>query len=323
MKYKWTILQILFTVTLLAVLLARSDPGAILALLFNLKPVYLLLVFALIFLDNGVRAYNWGWVLRIRGIRLPWPHLLYAHMVGGFFGTLFPSSLSVEVGRGTILATHFSVRAEETALTILMVNLLNLMALCVFALVNVLLFHDLLGNDLLSGSVLLFCLAFFVGFAVLLYRGGLPRLPGLSRAGLLARLWARLGAFVAAFRSFRHHKGRLAVAAGLSLVSQVINILVAYWVAVALQLDISIGIFAVLMPLINLSRVIPLSIAGLGAEQGFFVFLFALVGISAAAALSVSVVLSGTIILFSAIGGGIYLADKLGSLVRATQSAAD
>lgn len=317
-----TLLKLIFTVVLLSFLIARSDVPYLIALLTSLKFSYLGLVFCLIAFDALLRSYNWGLLLQIRGSHLPLWQLLYSYMVGNFFGTFVPSSFGTDLGRGVVLTRHYAVRAEETTLALIMVNLMNLLALSLCAFLGMVSFRHLLGEHALVIIVIAFCLAYLVAFPFLL-NGWLLRpiqtLVSLTRIQRLVTLYQK---FAIAFQSYAVRKDRLAVVLLFSLLSQGITILVTYTVSLSLNLDISLVLFAMLVPILTLSRMLPLSIAGLGAEQGIFVYLFSLVAVPAEQAFSISLIIVAAILCFTALGGVVYMIEKFKGLFDRTRSAA-
>jgi glycosyltransferase 2 family protein len=315
-----TLLKVTFTVALLSILIARSDVNYLLALLTSLNFLYLAVVFCLIAVDTALRAHNWGLLLRVRGINLSLPQLVYSYMVGNFFGTFLPSSFGTDVGRGVVLSRHYSVRPEETTLAIVMINLMNLLALSICALLSMLAFRNLLYSQTLAIIIIAFCLTYLLAFPFMLNGWLLRVIQIFVRFINIQPLIAICQKFAVAIETFAVRKDRLVAVLGFSFLSQIINIIVTYTVSLALNLDIPLIAFAMLIPIVNLSRMLPISVAGLGAEQGIFVYLFALVAVPAEEALSISLIIVASIICFTALGGIVYTLDKCRSLFGKSRS---
>ena len=98
----------------------------------------------------------------------------------------------------------------------------------------------------------------------------------------------------------------LASTAALSLLYQVSIILSNYGAASGLGLDVPVTAFFFLIPVTTLITMIPISLNGFGLREGAYVFAFSSIGISAEAALALSVIPTLCMIGMSLIGGIFY-----------------
>jgi glycosyltransferase 2 family protein len=298
----------------LAFLLRRIGLEQLRLVLASLDPLWFLLIYALLAADALLRSWNWGVLLSSRGHRLPLRALFGNYMIGGFMGTFIPSSLGTDLSRALLAARRNGVGAQDSALVMLVLNLVGLLALCLVALLSVGALLQVREGAALASVVIPVCLAYLALFPLLL-RGWMPADPGL-KLPLLRPLLRRIREFSAALRSLGADRKALLWVLSAALLSQLLAIVIIYTISVALAASIPFLYFLAFVPIITLSRLIPLSIAGLGAEQGVFVLLFAQAGVPTAQAFLISVILSVTNVSFTLLGGGIYALENAGQLRR-------
>ena len=82
-----TLLKVAVSLGLIIYLFAfKVDLGAVVKVLAQAKPLYVLLALALYFVAVAVGSTKWQLILRLQGIRVPLPSLLSYTFVGLFFG---------------------------------------------------------------------------------------------------------------------------------------------------------------------------------------------------------------------------------------------
>lgn len=270
---------------------------------------YFIPVFLLIGAESALRSYNWKLLLRCKGISLSFGQVLYAYLAGAFFGTFIPSSMGVDLTRFLFLRRYKAVRTQDAAVTLLALNVVALLVLCLTVSVSALLLAGqvefTLWLLLLSGAS--FCAV--LGFCGV-YAFQTPiraRLQPMIRGKIPEKIWSMLDAF----SCFRSHYALLGKITLFSFVNLILSSLTVYAVSRAVHGDIPLLYFLLLMPVINLTRLIPHSIAGLGGEQGIFVFLFTTFGFREDAVFLMSLLLSASVMLFMMSGGVLYLLRTL------------
>jgi glycosyltransferase 2 family protein len=303
--------KVLLVLVLLTFLLARIGLEEIGTVLATLDPLWFLLIYALLAGDALLRSWNWGALLASLGHRLSLRELFGNYMIGGFLGTFIPSSLGTDLSRAVLAARRNGVGAQDSALVMLVLNLVGLLALCLIALLSIRPLLRVQEDTVLVWLIVPACLVFVAVFPLLL-RGWMPDYPSLQLP-LLQKLLARIREFSTAMRTLRNKKVLIRVLS-VALLSQLLAIVLIYTISVALGTQIPFLYFLAFVPIITLSRLIPLSIAGLGAEQGVFVLLFAQAGVPAAEAFLISLILSVTNLTFTLVGGGIYALENVGKL---------
>lgn len=102
----------------------------------------------------------------------------------------------------------------------------------------------------------------------------------------------------------------------VSLLIQFINISAHFFYAVSLGISIDFFNLAVLYSVSAILLSIPVSINGIGVREGIFIFAFGFWGIPAESALAFSLLSFSSLILFSIIGGSIFVGENIFKVFR-------
>lgn len=292
---------------LLAALVARVGVASLQAALARLSLLALLPPLAIVLADAGVRALSWQRLLHLHGLDARWRVVLAAHLSGTAIGVLVPSSLGTDAAR-TLLLARSGVAGTSSASSMLGLNLLNLMAVCLISSVAALQLGRPGGGsplDALAGLVTAFCVVYAAGLALLLSRlSPLPairaRLQREGRAGRIAR-W--LGEVAGELHALQEHPGQLLALLGISVGNQLLSVATVWAVGRALGLDAPASAYLLVVPLFTIVRLLPMSVAGFGGDQVASVLLFGAVGVAAAEAAALSLVQAAVVDLYALLCG--------------------
>jgi len=281
----------------------------------SIRPVFLLAIPVILLVEILIRTFSWRQLLSSRGLHVGFPRLLHVNISGAFFGTFLPSSLGTDLARTAMLTTEEKISAEESFSSILMLNLLGLIALCVLALGGVLLMGDRIENRGLAQGIAIGSI-FGIAAVFAFFFASSPVLKALH-IPIKLRESARLDNFESAIATYISDRKTIALVLGLALISQVMTVLLVFFLSMSVDSGTPLMLLIVLVPAITLLRLVPLSFAGFGAEQGIFVYLFVQAGQHATDAFVISILLSIVVLLFALVGGVIYglriLREALGS----------
>lgn len=272
----------------------------------DLRGWYLPLALVLLLADTVIRAGNWTVLLRTRVPEIRLRSVLHGYLFGGALGSFIPSTLGSDLARTAIMAPRLPLKAAEVASSIIVLNAVGLWTLCAIALAQSLRFLAV-GSTIpaLPWSAAVGAIG-LVGLGAAFLAAPIARdLP--LRGPRLLRVAIRAVSSLAAFAASRRALLLVAAMAGLTFLVQFafVDLL-----AQALGLDIGFRLVALLLPIVLLSRLVPLSIGGFGAEQGVFVLVFGMAGVAAADAFALSVAASATRLVFWALWALGYLAGS-------------
>ena len=97
----------------------------------------------------------------------------------------------------------------------------------------------------------------------------------------------------------------------VSFFIQILSILVIYVISLSVHVNVSIIPLFLFVPLINILIMLPVSIGGIGLQEGAFIYFFSRVGITAQEALTVALLFRGITILVSLPGGILYITEAI------------
>ena len=285
------LLRLLVAVVLLAVLLWRSDPAEVWRVGTSAKAGPLLIAVALVFADRALMAWRWFELLRPieTAGRLPsFGRILQIFFVSTFVGTFLPGSIGGDAVRAYSLSRH-GVAPGDSLVSVMLDRMLGVLSLLLMALGSLFLARELTANvGLVFALVATACACALT--AGLIFS---PRIEALA-VGLLARLpWARarrLGdAAITATRRYSNYRASLILVLVGSLGVQVLRIIQAWYLGVALGVTQPLTAYFAFVPLILLIMLLPVTINGIGTSQAAFVWLFGLAGTPSAQAFALSV----------------------------------
>lgn len=261
-----------------------------------------------------LRAYNWGIMLRLKGHGVSISNLLMSYLIGSFFGTFIPSSLGTDVIRAITLSRRSKVKIVDSVIVLLILNLVGLLGVCLLALIG----SPFLLRTVEVKEFVLWIYAFCGGYLILfvLMIGGWRLQKKYVRAAWFEKIYQKINDFSSALALLKSEYVALLEVVGINLLSQFMGIGAVYMIALALKAEVSPTFLIGCIPVIAISRLLPLSFAGFGAEQGVSVLVFSIAGIEPAQAFMISLILSGAGLTVPLIGGGVYLIDKLATVKR-------
>lgn len=285
------LLQIVISGICLGVLLVMVDLGELWRTLRDARPLFLGLSLLLVPFAVGVRAWRWQYILRKKGVDLPALAANRVTYIGMALNLLLPASA------GDIARSYYGWRSHGNKEVMLASSISDkvvaLLTLC------------LLG----AACAMVLGQAYFAGIALLFAApaAGVLLLPGLVPWKWGERLFRRLTRRTLdrdlLLEAFDLGPSELGVTVGISLVGWAFTNLIYYFACLTLGVDVSLLFIFAIAPLINLVRVLPISVSGLGSADLLIVFLFAEVGVGRAAALSVSMIVNLVLILLPGLVG--------------------
>jgi glycosyltransferase 2 family protein len=273
----------------------------------------LLLAAAIAFtFECAVKILNWARLLNDLGCatarRLH--RLVHVYLVASMIASVLPSTASTDAMRGLLAQRVFGGRPTSHAAAIIIGNLLVWIAACTIGLVCMAVLaamdrrpsYDLLVVPLFVGVV-----AAGVGLQVALKYYRWLWLLALRR--VLRRRWffmrraiRRLADALLIFE--RAHVRFTPRAAGAALAAT-LSALVFAAIAAAVGVDVPLVAWGVLVPLITLSGLLPISIAGLGGAQAVHVLLLAPFGVGVVQAFATSTLYALLSLMFTTVLGSI------------------
>jgi len=305
-----TAIKIVVSLGLLAVLFSRVDVSRLWSITRQASVPWLSMALLLYFLMILTSAVRWGVLLRAQHVNLPFTYLTNSFLVATFFNNFLPSNIGGDVIR--VADTARAAGSKTLATTVVLIDRgLGVLGLALMAATGASMMHRMAVGPV--GPRVL-----WAGFGL----GTIIATPALLMPEMVTKLlqplrvfhqeWvdARIEKLTYALTRFKETPAALAACFSGAIAVQAL--LVLFYVAIAHSMNIPVGFaeLAVIVPVSFIVQMIPLSVNGFGVREATFGFYFTRLGLPLDAALAVSFVGAGLIILFSLSGGVVLLTRR-------------
>jgi uncharacterized protein (TIRG00374 family) len=285
------LLKLLLTSTLLALVIYLVDYREVLHIVASVKPWYLLAFAVVFYLDRALMAYKWRPLLRAANVSLDYLKLLQISFVAPLVGMILPATVGGDAFRVYSVTKH-GFSARDVISSVIMERMIGLLALLLLVSVSVGLALYLFDGswayvgDLGWLLVALIALIVPIFLVIWILRSSWAKRISdkFSRYTIINWLWGlyiRLG-------DFRHHRRIIIFVFWLTFLEQLIPIVGAYLLIKALHIDVSFIVLVAIVPIIVLTGRLPISFEGIGLQEGLYIGLLSLVGVTASEALVLS-----------------------------------
>jgi glycosyltransferase 2 family protein len=301
------VVKAVVSVGLLALLVSRSDAPRLWAYVRTASLTWLALALGLYLLMVLASAWRWGLLLAAQGVEVPARTLTGSFLVATFFNNFLPSNIGGDVIR--IADTARPAGSKTLATSVVLVDRgIGLLGLVLLAAVA----GSMVGDAGMSPVPASLLWAGFVGASLAAAPTLLAPTWVIRLLGPLRRLnpeWvgARLDRIAGVLENFRQAPIALIGCFAGAVVVQAI--LVGFYAAIAHGIGIAVSPWhmAVLVPVSFLVQMLPVSVNGFGLREATFSFYFTRLGLPIEAALVISLLGAGLVMLFSLTGAVVYV----------------
>ena len=257
----------------------------------------------------------WRWliVLKVQGLKLPLSRALEITLVAHFFNSFLLGSTGGDLMKAYYAARETHHKKTETVVTVVVDRMIGLLSMLFFACLMMLLNLPLLTSHSRFSLLGWVIVAMFAAGLVVIF---LSFWGGLSSRWPQARQWLRrlpkgdvLEHSITTCREFGKDRFFLFKTILISMALNLVCVLQFMVVAHGLNLNISPMILLVVVPVIICFAALPITPSGLGVRENLFVYMLSIpqIGVAATAALSLSLLAYAGSLLWSLIGGAVYL----------------
>lgn len=300
-------LKLLLSSGLIAILLARTDLPGFLAGVRKVELVPFVVGLAVFAVGVLIRSYKWQLLLRVQGATLSLLAAQGLNYMALFFNNFFLGALGGDAFR--VYKTMDSSASRSGALSsVLMDRLTGVSTLFVVVLIsgiaNVLRNNPILLREQLYTAIALSLLFPAALYLLLKIATKIGRLELLQRSPRVARATQ---SFLESIRVHRDHKRTLVLCIALSLTFYLTNCVAMYFFALAGRLQVDFLELTLVVPLVTVLIMLPISVNGIGLQEGAFFLYFESLGASSSSALLVALLPRVTLLIFSLVGALIYI----------------
>ena len=307
-----TVLKAVVSLGLLGYLIYLADPQKVLKVLdqvwYENGLIYLSIAAGLFLLSLLVLSFRWQILVRGYGLNIPTRILFKYYLIGLFFNNFLPTGIGGDVLRIYNLIQSSKDRTVSFA-SVMTERLLGISSTLLLALFSILLLRDQMSNNLLLFLVLVMITLVVLFFVIAFSKKLAAPIEKLTLKITLFRLGERIQKFLDAIRFYSDSKIIYVKILFVSLLGQILIIIKAYCLALALGIEVNPIYMFLVVPIAIILSMLP-SINGIGFRDGGYVILLAKVGVSKAAALSLSFLTLFIPILISISGGILFMLQK-------------
>ena len=293
----------------------RYGPPALAAKLGSVEPKAFLTALMLMGIMLYIGAVRWQIVLRVQGLDLPLTHALRISLIGQFFNAFLLGTVGGDVAKAYYAAKETHHKKTEAVLTVFVDRVIGLWAMLLFGGLMIAPNYALFAKPGLrtAAAVLVAMLAVGSGFMFLAFRGGVTKAwPGARRRlrDLPKGQW--LERTLDSCRIFGQQRWFVARTLALSMLSNTMLVLLFLTLARGLHAEVPAMALFLVVPVVICISALPISPSGLGVRENLFVHLLAApaIGVSATAALSLSLLAYAVTLAWSLAGGLVYITMK-------------
>ncbi len=302
----WLLFRVLFTISIFAFLLYKVDWQRVISILPQLNLSYVAVAVALQFSFLGCMTLRWGFLLRRFNISAYLSELYRFYLISYFYGTVLPGVLGSDAVRLALAMKRFPEKKGVLLTTILFERGCGLLAVLLTASCSAAFIPDSIPelqdfSRPIHGITLAAFGLFAVFFVVKSFSEQWSAVE--NDHGFKARVLRLVYQFKRL--SVKVSSGVIA----FSLAAQIIDVVGAWLLGLALGIDQPILFYFLVMPLVFIAITLPISINGLGVREGVLAFFLVAVGGNVSDA-----VLLGFLIYFTRLALG--LAGGILSLIR-------
>lgn len=290
-------LKIAVTLAAIAILGSRIDFVQVKSAIGTFPTKWIATIVGLLIVSLLTSARKWQVVLGGLGWQAPFLKLVRLFWVGLFFNTFLPGRTGGDVVRAYSLSSSDGHRTTSIA-SVAIDRGLNLLALIIIGATAT--FFSTALPDHLYTVVRAVALSSVIVMAALV----------LGRHSVLRLLPKRIHVLVSPVLNM-HWDQRLAKAAALAFLVQIIMILINVSAAQALKLPVSTTELFIAIPLTAIVTTLPISINGFGIREAAYATALSYFGTSVEQGVALSLVMTATLVGWSLIGGLVYLGSEL------------
>lgn len=296
---------------LTAYILWSIEPGDALKALARADWRWLAAAVALVLVDRALNAYRWLVLLRpIAATRPPLSVILRIFFISTFVGTFLPGTVGGDAVRSVALSRYGVGMADSVA---------SVLADRVFGALSILLvgaaaaaFAPASVPPWLPSASAAVAIVASVVVALGLFSGSAEHLAqSLLQRWTRGKILSAGSSLLQSLRRYGHSSGALLNVLGGSVAVQLLRVVQAWMLGLALGMTLGPAAYFVYIPVILLIMLVPITINGIGTSQAAFVWLFAASGVAEADAFALSVLFVGLGVVGNLPGGILYATGGL------------
>ena len=301
------IVRIAVGIVILALVLQSVDFAAAIRLFASIRIGPLLALCVLQVARRVLMAYKSNILLRARSIRISLLEAVRIYYVGYSLGAMTPGAIGADVYK--VAALQRFRKADVIVSTIILERLIGLAVISGVALATIPWSTNYLAKVSPAAIGLIVAIAPIASLVVVvslspsILEGLSRRLPFLFRK----RMGQRLRQFYLSYLEASQYPRAILIFVMLTAFELFVLIIINYLAAQALAIDVSLLYFVCVLPLLHILLRLPISIQGLGVQEGMFAFFLIAAGYTATDGVAISFLLRVVEVVLGIVPGAILL----------------
>jgi uncharacterized protein (TIRG00374 family) len=288
-------------------ILRKTNISEILGVMKSADMYLLVIAYSLLFVGNTVSTFRWKILLKAQGTDASFFYLFKSYLIGLFFSNLLPSTIGGDTVR--IYDSWRIGRSKGKAVAVIFVDrLLGFFALVLFALGALTVSRNLTRDFpilyfwLIPGGVTM-------AFVIWLIFSQKQKIPGFlmkMKIPFRKKIQSIMNRILDAFKAYQGNRVAPLKAFGLSLLLQTNVVIHYYIISRALDLQVPIYDYFLIIPLALFIMMIPISINAIGLRENAFAFFLASFAVSQADAVALAWIAYSFVLFQGLLGGVVY-----------------
>jgi glycosyltransferase 2 family protein len=281
------VLRWLITLGLLALVATQVDFRQLGPVLLDIRWGWVGLAAAAVFTDRVIATFRWWLLLRVKKIDIGFVPLLNLHLAANFVGGFLPTTFGVDAARIVMLSRR-NGNTMQTVAASAVDRLVMIIATVTAALLMSSFFVHAHFPVALQWAIAASGIVALVGCAAVVALSRMSIAGHACRAVLGERITGTLSHLYWSVCEYRQSPAVLVQCFGISVFMLALRGVVLVFMAAAFGISLSLLTGIVLFPIFAMVLMLPVSVGGFGLQEGTYVALLGLIGVSATLAVSVS-----------------------------------
>jgi uncharacterized protein (TIRG00374 family) len=281
--------KLLISAIFLYIVFIRIDWNEFITHVDGISYWVLILVIVLSFFDRCLMGFKWKILLSANHLNVTLKRVVSIYLESNFLGSFTPGNLGGDAYR--IIALRDHGQSSTVLSTVIIERIIGLLSLIIYILITLPFSLVYFGGDgRLSAYVSIFIgIIFIVCLFVILHPFSfsiIEKLFNKQHSSLAKKLFN----FVVVFRNQFFHGTSMLIFIFLTLFETGYYFFLNYLASLAAGVHISFFYMLVMMPLVHFILRIPITIQGLGLQEGLLVFALSFAGVTAAEGVFISII---------------------------------
>lgn len=304
---------------ILGLILSRVDYRQVAQLLPTASPLILVLGFMLLILDRMTMSFRWFVLVQAKGIRIPFWDIVKIYFTSAFLGLFMPSSVAPDFIR-VYMATKHECTMPDALSSVFLDRFIGFLTLSGLSFISSVFAFSFSNIIIVSPWIIVAALGpLLAALSIMIaIKHDYSYIKSHVSYGMVIKLINLVYDFRNSMDSYKHHISSIKLVTFVCVINHIIYILTTYVVALAMNINIPFLYLCITVPLVSFLTMVPISLAGLGIQEGATIYFFSQIGVSSQGAFAIAIMIRIMITLGCLPGGILYLlgSDPIAAAAR-------